>query len=146
MQNGRHSRPYKHMTSAAEAKAIHQLVAAVQRRQGIGKAALPAAQAAEQAAQTVEAALRAVDTRWDTVENTRRIRDDIGQTWDMTLAALKRGARAAAADGAPGLYTALFGRPSRSTKKTVTSTPRYTRRFRKAITRSGRSEHCRRCR
>ena len=113
----------KDMPPVAEAKEIHQLVAAVQRTKLVGRAALQAAQAAEQAAQRVEAALRIVGKCQETVGNTRRTRDDIGQIWDTTLAALKRGARAAADEGAPGLYTALFGRPSRSTKKTATTTP-----------------------
>jgi hypothetical protein len=37
--------------------------------------------------------------------------------------ALKRGARSAADDGAPGLYTSLFGRPNRPNKKPAKPVP-----------------------
>ncbi len=45
----------------------------------------------------------------------RDARATAGTTWDKALQALKRGTRAAADDGAPGLYKALFGhtRPKR---------------------------------
>ncbi|HEX7409094.1 MAG TPA: hypothetical protein VF515_15800 [Candidatus Binatia bacterium] len=36
------------------------------------------------------------------------------QTWEKTLAALKRGARAASDDGEPYLYTTLFGQAARN--------------------------------
>ncbi len=43
--------------------------------------------------------------------------------WATALAALKRGARAAADDGAPTLYAALFDRPGRSNGKASRSKP-----------------------
>lgn len=113
----------KQMTTATKAKAIHQLVDAVQSLKRAGKAVLQAAQAAEQAAQRAEAALLAVDRLEAVLSKNRQARDRIGQTWKTTLEALKLGARSAAADGAPGLYTALFGRSIRTRKKVVTPAP-----------------------
>jgi hypothetical protein len=46
-------------------------------------------------------------------------RDALEQPWETALAALKRGAKAAENDGAKGIYSALFVRPS--TKKTSKS-------------------------
>jgi len=114
----------KKIPFADEAQAIHALVAAVQRNKTVGKATLQAAQAAEDASQKLEAVLPSMDKLEVTLQHTRRTRDGIGHTWDTALAALKRGARAAADDGAPNLYAALFGRLSRPNKRTrPASTP-----------------------
>ena len=102
---------------AEEAKAIHDLVTAMQRNPTLAKTTLEAAQVADTAARAVEAALAAIEAAQVVLTDLRQTRDTIGQTWETTLGALKRGARAAADDGAPGLYTALFGRPIRTTKK-----------------------------
>jgi hypothetical protein len=113
----------KEMPAAAKTKAIQQLVAAVQSEKSVGKAARHAAQVAEHAAQRAAAARLAVDKLQTTLGNRRGARDKIGQKWKTTLGALKLDARAAAADGASGLYAALFGRPSHARKKAVTPTP-----------------------
>ena len=113
----------KQLIPAVEAKAIRQLVAAVQRHKPLNKATSQAAQAAEQAARQVEAAQLAVDKREEALSHARHARDDVGETWETALAALKRGARAAADDGAPGLYTALLGGQRRSTRKTSKPSP-----------------------
>ncbi len=102
---------------ADEAQAIHQLVAAVQRGKGLSKPTLQAAQAAEKAAQAVEQGLVQIEKLQGVVREARHTRDAVAQTWATALAALKRGARAAADDGAPNLYASLFDRPNRPTGK-----------------------------
>ena len=89
-----------------------QLVAAVQRKNNASKATLQAAQALEKAAGAVEQALIPIEKLQAVVRDTRHTRDAVSQSWESTLAALKRGARAAAEDGAPQLYATLFGRPN----------------------------------
>lgn len=113
----------KLMPAAAEARAIRQIVAAVQRQQSVSKATLAATRAAEQAAQKVEAASLLVAKLQQARDNRRGARDHLGQSWEATFAALKRGARAAADDGAPGLYSALFGPSHRSHKKMTKPAP-----------------------
>jgi len=44
----------------------------------------------------------------------RQARETAGKPWDTALAALKRGARAAADDDAPGLYRALSAATERN--------------------------------
>ncbi len=100
-----------------ETKAIHALVAAVQRNKKLTKPTLQAAQALDKAVHAVEQALQPLDALDAAVRAARHTRDAIGQTWDTALAALKRGARAASDDGAPQLYATLFDRPSRPVAK-----------------------------
>lgn len=105
---------------AVEAKTIHQLVATVQRSKTVSQSARDAAGAAERAAVALEAALPQLDALEVTLRDARHKRETAGQTWDTALAALRRAARVAADDGAPGLYPALFGRlqqakPARTT-------------------------------
>ncbi len=104
----------KDIAAAEEAKAIHQLVGAVRGHKLVGKATLDAAQVAEKAARAVEAALVPLAALEQQSRTSRQRRDTIGHEWDAAMSALRRGARAAADDGAPGLYTALFGRFLRS--------------------------------
>ena len=99
---------------AEEAKAMHQLAAAVQRTKGLSKASLQAAQAADKAAGAVEQQLAQMTKLQDAIRQARHDRDAAAQTWAAQLASLKRGARAAADDGAPGLYATLFDRPART--------------------------------
>jgi hypothetical protein len=99
---------------AEEAKAIHQLAAAIQRAKGLSKASLQAAQAADKAAGAVEQQLAQMTKLLDALRQARHERDAAAQTWAAQLASLKRGARAAADDGAPGLYATLFDRPART--------------------------------
>ena len=107
----------KQMTPAAEAKAIHQLVTVIQQRKGLGREVQTAAAAAEAAAKTVDTTAGAVQKLQSTWDTCRQARDGIGQIWAVALAALKRGARSAADEGAPDLYAALFERPHRPVKK-----------------------------
>jgi len=113
----------RQMNFGEEAKAIHALTTVLQGNPAASKATRRAAQAAEEAANTMEAELVPMDKLQASLRTAREARETAGKTWDTALAALKRGARAAADDGAPGLYTALFGRPSRSNKKPATPTP-----------------------
>ena len=114
---------HKDLPAAAAAKAIHQIVAAVQRQKPLSKTTLAATRAAEEAAQKVDAATLGVAKCQQAWDDCRGARDDLGQSWEAALAALKRGARAAADDGAPGLYTALFGVSRRLHKKTTKPVP-----------------------
>ena len=75
-----------------------------------------AAQAADKAAIVVEETLAPVAKLQDSVRHARRMRDALGQGWESALAALRRGAHAAADEGAPDLYAALFP-PTRATTK-----------------------------
>ncbi len=102
---------------AEEATAVHQLVAAVQRGKAASKATIQAAQAAEKAAQVVEENLGPVATLQETVRDARRTRDAVGQGWESALAALRRGARAAADEGAPDLYPTIFPPVARAVTK-----------------------------
>jgi len=113
----------KQLTFAEEAKVIHKLAAAVQGDPTVSKATRRTVQAAEEAAKVMEAELGPMDKLEATLRTARETRDAAGKIWDTALAALKRGARAAADDGAPGLYTALFGRPSRLKNKAPTPSP-----------------------
>jgi hypothetical protein len=108
---------------ADEAKAVHQLVAAVQRGKGASKPTLQAAQAAEKAARAVEQALAEIEKLQGSVRAARHRRDAVAQAWATALAALKRGARAAADDGAPTLYATLFDRPRPAKTKSAKPMP-----------------------
>ena len=103
--------------AADDAKAIHRLVAAVQRIQGSSSATLQVAQAADAAASAVEQALAALQPLQAALHTARLTRDAIGQHWDRELAALGRKARCAADDGAPHLHAALFRGVRRKTRK-----------------------------
>jgi hypothetical protein len=106
---------------AEEAAAVHQLVAAVQRSKGASKATIQAAQAADKVAGIVEEALVPVAKLQDNVRDARRARDAVGQGWESALAALRRGARAAADEGAPDLYPTLFPPVARAVAKGKTT-------------------------
>jgi len=105
------------LSCADEVKGVHRLVAAVQRNKSLSKPAQLAAQAADKAARAVEQALAPLDKLQGAVREARHTRDAVAQTWESTLAALKRGVRAAADDGAPQLYATLFSHSARSTTK-----------------------------
>ena len=103
--------------AAAEAKAIHKLVAAVRRIEGCAASTLAAAQAAEAAASAVEEALASMRPAEAALRTARRACDAVGQQWNPDLAALKRQAQAAADAGAPHLHAALFARVGRTSRK-----------------------------
>ena len=102
---------------AEEVKAIHQLVAAIQRAKGVSKPTLQAAQAAEKAARAVEQQLAQMEKVQEAIRETRHTRAAVAQGWAKDLAALKRGARAAEDDGVTRLYAALFDRATRTSTK-----------------------------
>ena len=106
----------KTMPFAEEAQAIHALVASLRIDTSLSQATLDAAQRAEQAAQKVEAALVPLDALRNTLSAAREVRDNLASAWDTSLAVLRRGALAEGDNGAPGLYTSLFGRRSRAKK------------------------------
>ena len=117
----------KSLAIPAKAKAIHDLVAAAQRSRLTSQKTRDAARVADQAARVMETALLAIDPVELDIRQLRGQRDTLGHPWERALAALRRGARAAFDDGAPTLYTALFGFPPRPARKngkpTVTPTP-----------------------
>ena len=99
------------------AVAVHKLVATIQGSKQMSKETLDAAQAAEKGARAVEDALGPIPKLEDAVRRTRGIRDSVNPEWDAALSALRRGARAAADEGAPNLYATLFPRVVRSPNK-----------------------------
>jgi hypothetical protein len=102
---------------ADQAKALTALVAAVQCNKTVSKSALQIARDVEKAARAVEQALVPIDKLTATLREARRTRDASGANWDTGFGTLKRGARAAADDGAPQLYSILFERPTRGNGK-----------------------------
>lgn len=100
-----------------KAQVLRDLAKAVQRRTTVSAAVLSAAQAIEQLANELDPATGALGSLRDEVVKARQVRDVLAQNWDTTLAALRRGARAAVDEGAPNLYAALFAPSRRSTKK-----------------------------
>jgi hypothetical protein len=67
--------------------------------------------------QAVVDALARLETLGVAVRDARSSRDAVAPAWEAALGALRRGARAAAADGATTLYATLFDRPARSNGK-----------------------------
>lgn len=108
---------------ADEAQAIHKLAGAMQQDHTLSKAAQRAAQAAEEAARKMDKAVVLIDTLRAGVRSARQTRSGAAKTWSLALAALRRGARAAADDGAPDLYPKLFGPAIRAKKKTAAPMP-----------------------
>jgi hypothetical protein len=115
------SSPYtiRELNAVQKIQAIQQLVTAVQRQRSLDPVALGAARAAGRAAESAAVALLAVDRLTAIATSRRRARENIAVAWKTTFDALKLGARSADIDGAPGIYSALFGQPSRVRKKAV---------------------------
>lgn len=113
----------KRLPPVEKAAAIHRLVPEIKRQTTLSASAVQCADAAEQAARAVDVALLPLDALQRTLRVTRHRRDAVGHTWDTALAALRRGSRSAADEGAPGLYAALFGRLNRPVKKKAAVTP-----------------------
>ncbi|MFI5366987.1 MAG: hypothetical protein ACHQ4J_15345 [Candidatus Binatia bacterium] len=103
-----------HLPVAEKAQQIHALVTALQRNAGLSKATQQACDAADKAARAAEKALARIEAQQAALSQTRQARDALVQMWEKTLAALKRGARAAIDDGEPYLYTTLFGQAARN--------------------------------
>jgi hypothetical protein len=96
------------------AKALPELVAAIRRSKMIGKLTLQALQGTEKTTRGMGQARARIEALGTTARNARSSRDAVAQAWDTALGALKRGARAAADDGATTLYSTLFERPART--------------------------------
>ncbi len=109
----------KRLNAVEKIQAVQQLVIAVQSQKALDQVALSAARVAAQAAERAAAAQLAVDRLEATVSSRRRARENMAAAWKKTFDTLKLGVRSADADGAPGLYTALFGQPNRVRKKAV---------------------------
>jgi hypothetical protein len=118
------------MAVADGVEAIGRLVAAVLRRERVGKDTVQAAQSALAAARAVEESVAAVAKREDRERDVRATRDAIGRRWDLALRAFRSRARAAADDGAPQLYPTLFPPVRRGARKMVDTEPKATRRAR----------------
>jgi multidrug resistance efflux pump len=112
-----------HLPAADQVKAVHALVAAVQRQNGLGKPTLQAAQVLDKAASAVEQAWAALVKLQASVRDARSMRDAVLQTWTKTLATLKRDARSATDEGAPLLYATLFDHGSRPNGKRIKPAP-----------------------
>ena len=108
----------KELKYGEKAKTIRRLATAVRTHPGLKTATRGVAQAAEEAARLLEKDLLAMEKVQAALHTARQTREAVGKTWDTALAALKLDARAAAADGSPVLYRALFGR-SRPKNKTA---------------------------
>jgi len=104
---------------AEEVKAIDQLVSRVKLAKNLSNATLSAAQRANKAARAVEQGLADLGKCQASVRSARQSRDEAAAQFATALAALKRGARASADDGATGLYAALFERRSRGSGKST---------------------------
>ncbi|MBI4512056.1 MAG: hypothetical protein HY698_20660 [Deltaproteobacteria bacterium] len=112
--------------TAREAKVVKTLVAKVQKRKGTQAPSLRAARAAEKAALAVERASTPLDRLAEAYRAALSRRTAQELPWEARLAALKRGARAAADDGAPGLFAALFERdpsPPRKARRAPVEVP-----------------------
>jgi hypothetical protein len=112
----------KELPVRERAKAVQQLIAGVQHAPALTARTRQAARAAEQAARGLEAALSNMDQSEASLRDLRFRRDTLGQQWDLALGALRRRTRSAADDGAPGLFSALFG-AGRPTRKRSTPAP-----------------------
>ncbi|MFI5396266.1 MAG: hypothetical protein ACHQ9S_12105 [Candidatus Binatia bacterium] len=111
------------LASAEAAKALPELVAAIRRSKTAGKATLQAVQGAEKVTRGLEQALARLDALRTAARDARVTREAVAHAWELTLGALKRGARAAADDGAPNLYATLFDRAARTSTKAAKPTP-----------------------
>jgi len=106
----------KRLTGADKTVAIYQLIADLRRATGLSPQTLTAVNAADKTAHAAEAATVTIDRLEVSLRNARHKRDALAPSWDAALGALRRRTRAAADDGAPGLYPALFGSPARTRK------------------------------
>jgi hypothetical protein len=107
---------------ADEAKAVHRLVTAIRCSKPISKETSKAAQRADKAARAVERAMIPVQNLQASIRDARRMRDAIARGWESAFAGLRRGARAAADDGAPQLHAKLFPPASRTMKGKASAT------------------------
>ena len=72
----------------------------------------------------VEQALAPLDTLTAAVRDARQMRDATTQAWEIAYEALRRDAQAATAEGAVGLYQALFpSAPARTARRKPKPSP-----------------------
>jgi hypothetical protein len=107
----------KQLNFGEKSKAIHTLANTLRADATVSKATQRAAQGAEKAARRMEVDLISFEELQGNLRTAREKREAVGETWDNALTALKRGARAAADEGAPGLYNSLFGRLTQAKTK-----------------------------
>jgi hypothetical protein len=112
-----------HMPPADAAKALPELLAAIRRSKVVGKLTLQAVQNGEKVTSGMEQAVAHLEKLGTAVRDARSSRDAVTPTWEAALGALRRGARAAADEGAPTLYATLFDRPARSNAKNHKAAP-----------------------
>jgi hypothetical protein len=112
-----------HMPPADAAKALPELLVAIRRSKVVGKPTLQAVQNAAKVASDMEQAVAHLEKLGTAVRDARSSRDAVAPAWEAALGALRRGARAAADDGAQTLYATLFDRPARSNAKNHKSAP-----------------------
>lgn len=98
----------KQLRYDTEASECHKLVEAVRKRAGLSKASLAAATKLDAAASAVDKALPALETVKRARTSTETKRDAIGLDWQADFGALKRAAKSAEDNGAPGLFARLF--------------------------------------
>lgn len=108
----------KVMPPADEVRAVRELVTAVEHRKGLSRATIEAAKRAADAAEKLEAAAGPVEALRAQLDAARQMREVIAREWKQALGGLRRGARAAADEGAPNLYAALFETDASSPKRT----------------------------
>lgn len=104
------------MAPADAAKALPELITTIRRSKALGKVTLDALPKVEKSAAGLQPALAQIEALATAVRNGRSSRHAVAQAWETALGALKRGARAAADDGAPSLYATLFDRPRTKSK------------------------------
>ena len=84
-------------------KTLPPLIGGLRRSKALGKATLQMLPGAEKMIRGMDQALADMEARRTVVQEARATRAAIAQNWETALAALKRGARAAADDGATDL-------------------------------------------
>ncbi len=108
---------FVHLRFATKAATVHHIVG-VLREKDVSETVKRAAEAAEKVARKVDDALTSMAKLEDTARKARRLRDAGGQKWESALFALRHNTQAAAARGAPELYTTLFPPPTKAASKT----------------------------
>jgi hypothetical protein len=111
------------MQPADVVKTLPPLIGGLRRSKALGKATLQMLPGAEKTIRGMDQALADMEARRTVVQEARATGAAIAQNWETALAALKRGARAAADDGAPTLYAILFDRPERPSSKAAKTPP-----------------------
>ncbi|HXQ21301.1 MAG TPA: hypothetical protein VN812_06475 [Candidatus Acidoferrales bacterium] len=111
------------LSPEAAVKPLSDLIAAMRRSKTTGKATLQVLPGVDKLVHGLEQGRARLDALRAAALAARNSRDALAPTWDADLGALKRGARAAADDGAPTLYAALFDRPKHAAAKTPKPTP-----------------------